>query len=75
MPEAGTTRGKLRCPVAGRGVEEDKVQEFIRKQGVTVCPGMGTKELAQFCAERERKYAESKSYTYGGHRKKKRATA
>jgi hypothetical protein len=51
------------------------VQEFIRNYGVTVCPGMGTKELTAFCVERERKYAESKTYSYGGHRKKKRATA
>ena len=47
------------------------VQEFIRRRGVTACPGMGTPELAQLHVEREKARAEAVGWTFGNSRRGK----
>lgn len=50
-----------------------KVQEFIRTRGVTPCPAMGTPELAQMNAEREKARAEAATYKWGTSLRRRRS--
>jgi hypothetical protein len=46
------------------------VQEFIRKRGVTTCPGFGTPEFREMNIAREKARAEAVSWMFGASRRR-----